>query len=67
MKGLGEGEWATGPIKLPLNTINDLLNAQGVYLIFVLKGRCLIDTRHLLEGGIYFLSKVMHSNHYRLL
>ena len=25
----------------------------------------LIDTRRLLEGGIYFLSKVTHSNHYR--
>ena len=28
------------------------------------KGR-LIDTRRLLEGGVYFLSKVTHSNHYR--
>ena len=45
-------------------TVNDLLNAQGVYLIFVLKGGHLIDMRHLLEGGIYFLSKVTHSNRY---
>ena len=30
-------------------------------------GRHLIDTRHLLEGGIYFLSKVTHSNHYHKL
>ena len=47
-----------------LSTVNDLLNARGIYLIFVLKGGHLIDTRHLLEGGVYFLSKVMHSNHY---
>ena len=45
-------------------TVNDLLNARGIYLIFVLKGGRLIDTRRLLEGGIDFLSKVMHSNHY---
>ena len=45
-------------------TVNDLLNTQGVYLIFVLKGGDLIDMRCLLEGGVYFLSKVIHSNHY---
>ena len=28
-------------------------------------GGRLIDTKRLLEGGIYFLSKVTHSNHYR--
>ena len=44
-------------------TVNDLLNARDVYSIFVLKGGRLIDTRRLLEGGIDFLSKVMHSNH----
>ena len=49
-----------------MHTVNDLLNARGVYLIFVLKGGGrLIDTRRLLEGGVYFLSKVTHSNHYR--
>ena len=48
------------------HTVNNLLNARGVYLIFVLKGgECLIDTKRLLEGGVYFLSKVTHSNHYR--
>ena len=48
------------------HTVNDLLNARCIYLIFVLKkGRgYLIDTRRLLEGDIYFLSKVTHSNHY---
>ena len=47
-------------------SVNDLLNARGVYLIFVLKGGGrLIDTRRLFEGGVYFLSKVTHSNHYR--
>ena len=49
-----------------VDIVNDLLNARGVYLIFVLKGGGggrLIDTRRLLEGGIYFLSKVAHSNH----
>ena len=29
------------------------------------RGGRLIDTRRLLEGGVYFLSKVTHSNHYR--
>ena len=29
------------------------------------RGGHLIDMRRLLEGGIYFLSKVTHSNHYR--
>ena len=29
------------------------------------RGGRLIDTRRLLEGGVYFLSKVMYSNHYR--
>ena len=29
------------------------------------EGGRLIDTRRLLEGGVYFLSKVTHSNHYR--
>ena len=29
------------------------------------RGARLIDTRRLLEGGVYFLSKVTHSNHYR--
>ena len=54
------------PLLVSVRCVNDLLNAQGIYLIFVLKkgGRRLIDTRHLLEGGIYFLSKVTHSNHY---
>ena len=47
------------------SAVNDLLNARGIYLIFVRKGGGhLIDTRHFLEGGVYFLSKVMHSNHY---
>ena len=46
-------------------TGNDLLNARGVYLIFVLKGGRPIDTRRFLEGGVYFLSKVTHCNHYR--
>ena len=47
-------------------TVNDLLNARGVYLIFVLKGGGrLIDTGRLLEGSVYFLSKITHSNHYR--
>ena len=47
------------------DTVNDILNARGVYLIFVLKGGGrLINTRRLLEGGIYFLSIVTHSNHY---
>ena len=49
-------------------TVNDLLNARGVYLIFVLKGGGggrLTDTRRLLEGDVYFLSKVTHSNYYR--
>ena len=48
-----------------IHTVNDLLNAWGVYLIFVLKGggRHLIETRRLLEGGIYFLFKVTHFNH----
>ena len=50
---------------LKLYTLNDLLNARGIYLNFLLKGGHLINTRHLLEGGVYFLSKVMHSNHYR--
>ena len=49
-----------------MTTVNDLLNARCVYLIFVLKGGGrLIDTRCLLEGGVYFLSKVTHSNHHR--
>ena len=34
-----------------LYTVNDLLYARGVYLIFVLKGGRLIDTRRLLEGA----------------
>ena len=47
-------------------TVNDLLNTRGVYLIYVLKGGGrLIDTRRLLEGGVYLLSKVTHSNHNR--
>ena len=46
-------------------TVNDLSNTRGIYLIFVLKGGRLIDTRRLLEGGVYFLSKGTHSNHYR--
>ena len=46
-------------------TVNDLLNARGVYLILVLKGGRLIGTWCLLEGDVYFLSKVTHSNHYR--
>ena len=59
---------------LTIVTVNDLLNGRGVYLIFVLKkgdggggggGRRLIDTRLLLEGGVYFLSKVTRSNHNR--
>ena len=40
--------FALSPI---LYTVNDLLNAQGVYLVFVLKGERLIDTRRLLEGA----------------
>ena len=28
-------------------------------------GGCLVYTRRLLEGGVYFLSRVTHSNHYR--
>ena len=47
-------------------TVNDLLNTRGVYLIYVLKGGGrLIDTRRLLEGGVYLLSKETHSNHNR--
>ena len=46
-------------------TVNDLLNARSVYLIFVLKGGGGGGARPLLEGGVYFLSKVTHSNHYR--
>ena len=43
-----------------------ILNARGVYLIFVLKegGGRLIDTRRLLEGGVYFLFTLTHSNQY---
>ena len=52
-------------IYIYIYTVNDLLNARAVYLVFVLKGGRLIDTRRLLEGGVYFLSKVTHSNHYR--
>ena len=48
-----------------IHTINDLLKAWGIYLIFLLKRGHLIDMRRLLEGGVYFLSKVMHSNHFR--
>ena len=51
-------------------TVNDLLNARDVLFNFRTKrggggGRRLIDTRRLLEGSVYFLSKVTHSNHYR--
>ena len=35
-------------------TINDLINAQGVYLIFGVQEGHLIDGRRLKERGVYF-------------
>ena len=48
-----------------MNTVKDLLKARGVYLIFVLKGGASNRYEAFIRRGVYFLSKVTHSNHYR--
>ena len=45
-------------IKRPVRLFNFRTKRRG-------GGGCLVYTRRLLEGGVYFLSKVTHSNHYR--